>query len=218
MRKIWEENSTCHEQLTTWQKFSTQKRNMDIPEISRVEEDSLRKKKREAQYFLHRLWTSKLIFLEKDSGWIIWLQIKKPVMHPDLQIPAIQLEPSLVMMWGLSQKVPILLLGILWGILILAKVSSFTDATQAFPSVIKNQAGRTSYPLSQDRASWLSKEHHPPLVSRIPVLDSRIPEHFPVHFSFVLPKRSWEDTTLPGRKVEAQRGLTGHMRASQVVK
>lgn len=211
MRKIWKENSTCYKQLTTWQKFSTQKRNMDIPEIPRVEEDSLRKEKREAQYFLHRLWTSKLIFLEKDSGWIIWFQIKKPVMHPDLRIPAIQLEPSEVMMWSfLSQKVPILLSGILWGILILAKVSSFTDAIQAFPSMIKNQAGRTSYPLSQDRASWLSKEHHPPLVSRIP-------EHFPVHFSFVLPKESWEDTTFPGRKMGAQRGLTGQMRASQVV-
>lgn len=79
------------------------------------------------------------------------------------------------------------------------------------------QAGRP-IPSSQDRASWLSKEHHPPLVSRIPVLDSRIPEHLPVHFSFALPKRSWEDTTLPGRKGEAQRGLTGPMRASQVVK
>ena len=159
---------------------------------------------------MHRLWTSKLIFLGKDSGWITWLQKNKPVIHPDLRIPTIQPEPSEVMMWSfLSQKVPILLLGILWGILILDKVSSFTDAIQAFPSVIKNQAGRTSYPLSQDRASWLSKEHHPPLVSRIPVPNSRIPEHFPVHFSLALPKGSWEDTTLPWRKMEAQRGLTG---------
>ena len=71
---------------------------------------------------------------------------------------------------------------------------------------------RTSHILGQDRALWLSKGHHPPLVSRIRVLDSRIPlskdsRTFPVHFSFVPPQGSWEDTTSPGRKTEAPRGL-----------
>lgn len=117
-------NSTRYEQLTT-EIFNSEKEfgyQQTISEISRVREVSLRKKKGKHRTLRSRLWTYELIFLGKDSRWIICEMIpdKWAGCTSRLWGRATAIWNPAITVWSdglkfLSWKAPFLLLGILWG-------------------------------------------------------------------------------------------------------